>query len=120
MIWTVRILKALLTLGFLGAGAAKLANAEQASAQAAELGLPGWFMLFIGVCEVAGAIGLWVPRCVIAAAVGLGIIMVGAVGSLLRASHPVGELVPALVFLALLVAVVVMTRRKGSASPAEA
>lgn len=120
MIWIVRILKALLTLGFLGAGAAKLANAEQASAQAAELGLPGWFMLFIGVCEVAGAIGLWVPRCVIPAALGLGVIMIGAVGSLLRASHPAGETVPALVFLALLVAVVLLTRKLGATAPAEA
>ena len=50
-----------------------------------QIALPGWFIRFIGVCEVLGAIGLILPRLLrirprltALAAVGLVIIMIGA------------------------------------------
>jgi putative oxidoreductase len=40
--------------------------------------LPIWFMYFIGVCELAGVIGLWIPKLSVWACYGLLIIMAGA------------------------------------------
>ena len=41
--------------------------------------LPIWFMYFIGVAEILGGIGLWIPKLQKWAVWGLEIIMVGAV-----------------------------------------
>jgi DoxX-like family len=79
--WSIQGLLALL---FLIAGAAKLSMPIQTLATAS--GLPGAFMKFIGVAEIAGGLGLFLPRLLrlrpyltALAASGLVIIMVGAV-----------------------------------------
>jgi putative oxidoreductase len=41
--------------------------------------LPVWFMYFIGVCELLGVIGLWMPKLQKLAACGLSVILVGAI-----------------------------------------
>src|SRR5215213_4776315 len=74
-----------LALTFLMAGGSKLVmSAEQMSANS-EIDLPLWFLRFIGVCEVAGALGLILPAIsrirtglTPLAASGLVVIMVGA------------------------------------------
>lgn len=83
------IIQALLALLFLIAGVPKLylpisAMTQQASANA--VALPGWFIRFIGVCEVLGAMGLILPGVfknrqylTTLAALGLALIMAGAV-----------------------------------------
>ena len=75
-----------LALVFLGAGSSKLImSAEQMSANS-EIDLPLWFLRLIGVCEVAGALGLILPSVsrirtglTPLAACGLIVIMAGAV-----------------------------------------
>jgi hypothetical protein len=75
-----------LALTFLFAGGSKLVmSAEQMSANS-EIDFPLWFLRFIGVCEVAGALGLILPSVsrirtglTPLAACGLIVIMVGAV-----------------------------------------
>jgi hypothetical protein len=74
----------LLALLFLFAGIVKLTM--PAPALARQTGLPGWFMRFISVAEIAGALGLVLPGLLRIrrgatplAACGLIIIMVGAV-----------------------------------------
>ena len=75
-----------LALTFLFAGASKLAmSAEQMTSQM-EMDITVWFLRFIGVCEVAGALGLILPSVsrirtglTPLAACGLIVIMVGAV-----------------------------------------
>jgi uncharacterized membrane protein len=53
--------------------------------------------MFIGVCELSGAIGLWIPRLSFWAAAGLIVIMIGAVYThLSNAEAPFGPLVAAL------------------------
>ena len=42
-------------------------------------GYPAWFALLIGVAELAGAIGLLIPRTMRWAILGLGLVMLGAV-----------------------------------------
>jgi DoxX-like protein len=77
------IIQALLALLFLFAGGVKLII--PIAAMAKQVALPGWFLRFIGVCEVLGAIGLILPGITRIrtgltplAASGLVIIMIGA------------------------------------------
>jgi uncharacterized membrane protein YphA (DoxX/SURF4 family) len=81
-LWVVQVLLALL---FLFAGGVKLVTPiEQMTAQL-PVALPGWFLQFVGVCEVLGGLGLLLPgifhireSLTPLAAAGLVIIMIGA------------------------------------------
>lgn len=86
LLWIIQILLALL---FLFAGGMKLKlpiETLQSMGSPNQVQLPGLFLKFIGVCEVLGALGLVLPGLfrtrkglTAVAAVGLAIIMVGAV-----------------------------------------
>jgi putative oxidoreductase len=73
-VWVGRVLMAAL---FLFAGISKLRALPQAATTFKSLGGPR-FMYFIGVCEVAGGIGILVPRTAGLAALCLALLMVGA------------------------------------------
>jgi DoxX. len=83
------ILQILLTLTFLFAGGTKLvvpADVLMKMGSPNQVVFPGWFLKFIGVCEVLGALGLILPGIfrrwqylTPLAAIGLFILMVGAV-----------------------------------------
>lgn len=91
----------LLTLAFLGAGGMKLSGAPEMIANFEKFGFGVGMMYFIGAAEVAGAIGLWLPRLAPLAASGLAIIMVG--GTVVHLMHdPFGEAVPPAVLFILL------------------
>lgn len=119
--WALWIVSGLLTLAFLAAGGNKLLNPAEAGQMFSEhFGLPTWFALFIGACEVAGAVGLWLPRLQTLAACGLSVIMLGAAGSHVRAGDPAANVMAPLVLLALLVTVILLRTRAvgaGRASP---
>ncbi len=72
------VVSALLAALYLFAGSIKLAGTEQAIVSFQNFGYADAFRLFIGVCEVTGAIGLLIPRLASLAAGGLMLIMVGA------------------------------------------
>ncbi len=76
------ILSALLMLAFLGAGIGKLRRAQPVTGTLEDLGVTPGLQLTIGVLEVLGAvgvlIGLWLQPLGIAAAVGLVLMMLGA------------------------------------------
>ena len=81
-LWIVQVVLAAL---FLFAGGFKLIGPVEQMAAQAPIQLPGLFMQFIGVCEVAGALGLILPgllrirpELTTFAAVGLVAIMSGA------------------------------------------
>lgn len=68
-----------LVVVYVGAGGiAKLAGVPYVHSSFPKLGLPAWFGYFIGVCEVVGCIALLVRPLSALAAVGIGIIMIGA------------------------------------------
>jgi len=68
-----------LVILYVGAGGiAKLAGVPYVHSSFPKLGLPGWFGYFIGACEVLGAIALLIRPLSALAALGIGIIMVGA------------------------------------------
>ena len=64
-------------------------------------GYPDWFAFFIGVAELAGAIGVWVPKVARLAAFGLILIMLGAAMTLVRSGDMRGGVVPLIVLFAL-------------------
>jgi putative oxidoreductase len=92
-------------------GAAKLAGVPEVLQSFSVLGLPSWFGYFIGACEVAGAIGLFITPLSALAAVGISIIMLGAV--YFHVAHtPIIEAIPAVLALTLAVFVAIKQRSK--------
>ena len=93
------ILAILLGAAFLLAGISKLTGA--ATPMFAGWGYPAWFAVLIGILEVAGAFGLLFPRTTRPAVLGLGVIMVGALGTHLVNGEPLESIRP-VIFGALL------------------
>jgi uncharacterized membrane protein YphA (DoxX/SURF4 family) len=90
----------LLALPLIAFGGAKLAGVPQVHESFKVLGLPGWFGYFIGACEVAGGVGLFIKPLRSLAALGLCVILVGAL--YFHVTHPpLGAGVPALIYLLL-------------------
>lgn len=108
---TLWIVQGLLTALFLFAGSTKLIlpiEVLTSMGSPNQIVLPGWFLRFIGVAEVLGAIGLILPRLLnilprltSLAAMGLVIIMIGAVSLTFAADGLAPALFPMVVgFLA--------------------
>ncbi|MEM9168644.1 MAG: DoxX family protein [Pseudomonadota bacterium] len=75
LVWAgMALVTAVMAMG----GSAKLAGAPIVLESFEKLGLPRWFATFIGVAELAGAVGIWVRPTSLWAALGIAIIMVGA------------------------------------------
>lgn len=93
----------LLSLEFLAAGGRKLVRKGLAASRAArDLGVPGWLLRVIGGAEVALATALLVPSVRAFALAVLTVLMLGAVGTHLRAGHPLRRALPAVATLVLL------------------
>lgn len=72
------VLQALLAFQFVGAGVLKLIGDPAMVEMFATIGVGQWFRYLVGALELAGAIGLLVPRLAGLAALGLALVMVGA------------------------------------------
>jgi uncharacterized membrane protein YphA (DoxX/SURF4 family) len=95
-LWTIQTLLAAL---FLFAGGMKLVLPIEAMTK--EMVLPGWFLRFIGIAEVLGALGLILPwllgiKRVLTplAAFGLVLIMIGATVITLQTATPGTAMIP--------------------------
>lgn len=75
ILWLLRIALAAM---FLGAGFSKLAGEPVMVEMFEIIGVGQWLRYFVGVCEVAGAVGVLVPRLSVLAAAGLALLMIGA------------------------------------------
>ncbi|WP_426246213.1 DoxX family protein [Nocardioides sp. LHG3406-4] len=75
-LWVVQVL---LATQFVGAGLTKLSGNAAMVDMFAEIGAGQWFRYLVGVLELAGAIGLLLPRLCGLAALGLTGVMAGAV-----------------------------------------
>jgi len=105
-----------ITLGVVAYGASgtsKVLGVEQMAQSFTNYHLPLWFMTFIGACEIAGAIGLLIRRLSALAALGLAIIMLGAISIHLMYDAP-PMAAPAAVLLVLM-GFVAWQRRPGAA-----
>ncbi|MBA2416994.1 MAG: DoxX family protein [Geodermatophilaceae bacterium] len=74
-LWT---LQAALAALFAGGGLAKLGGSPEMVDMFADIGAGQWFRYLVGGLELAGAIGLLIPRLAGLAALGLAALMVGA------------------------------------------
>ena len=72
------VLQVLLALVFAMAGIVKLIGDPTAIDMFATIGIGQWFRYLVGVLEIAGAVGVLIPRFSSLAALGLVCVMVGA------------------------------------------
>ena len=105
------VLSVVLAVGFLGSGAIKLIGNKTALQMRDRVNVGAQLWRVIGALEVAGAVGLLVglavPALGIAAAVGLSLLLIGAVGAHLCANDARNAL-PAALLLLLAVALIVI------------
>jgi uncharacterized membrane protein YphA (DoxX/SURF4 family) len=101
------VLSVLLAAAFLGSGVAKLAAVRRSIEIRDRLGVAAGLWRGIGILEVAAAVGLAVgvavPVLGIAAAVGLLLLLIGAIGTHTR-SHDLSNSIPAVGLLLLTIA----------------
>ena len=71
-------LQIVLAFFFIKAGYDKFANLDRTVGFFGGIGLPGWMVYVIGGAELLGGIGLLIPQTVRLAAIGLVLVMVGA------------------------------------------
>ncbi len=114
-LWIVTIV---LAVAFLLFGTLKLIGAEPLAGEFTKWGYPVWFRLLIGVAEVGGAVLLLLPRTVALSAAGLGVLMVGAVFTHLKAGEG-PQAVPAFVLLVLLAIIGYGRRPRGRAAASD-
>jgi uncharacterized membrane protein YphA (DoxX/SURF4 family) len=78
---TLWVLQLLLAFQFAGGGWLKLSGAPVMVDMFAAIGAGQWFRFVVGALEIAGAIGLLVPRIAGLAALGLSGLLVGAIAT---------------------------------------
>ncbi|MGH3912931.1 MAG: DoxX family protein [Pseudonocardiaceae bacterium] len=94
---TLWVVQALLALFFALIGVLKLIGPQEVVDEFATIGLGQWFRYLTGALELAGGIGLLIPRLAGLAALGLAGVMVGAAITHLTVLPPAtGALFPAL------------------------
>ena len=92
------VLRGAVTALFLFAAFSKLRSPHSFAAY----GYPDWFAIFIGIAEVCGAIGVWIPKVARFAALGLILIMAGAALTLVRVGETRQGAIPLIVLFALI------------------
>jgi uncharacterized membrane protein YphA (DoxX/SURF4 family) len=110
------------TLGYLAIEAGKLAHDAEMREFFTGSGYPVAMMYAVMAAEILGAVGLLVPHTRNAAALGLSLLMLGAIGTHLRNGDPVSDSLDAVRFLVLLGAIAALaslprTRGKGASLP---
>ena len=98
----VWVLTVVLAIVFLGTGISKLVGIGTLGLQAAAMqGFPEWMRILVGLVEIVGAIGLFIPAVAAFAAMLLALVMVPAFMTQ-YASHQGGVWVPLVLFILLL------------------
>jgi len=105
--WT---LTGILAVMFMLAGYSKFVSAGWVE-RFVNWGYAPWFASVIGAAEIAGGIGLFIPKISMLAAFGLVSVMLGAIATHLL-NGEAGHIVTPLIYLAVLSAIIVLRRQK--------
>ncbi|WP_335645542.1 DoxX family protein [Methylobacterium durans] len=108
-----QILRILIALFFLVAAGMKFAGTAFEVAGFERFGYALWFMYVVGALQVVGALLLAMRGTAALGAALLAVIMLGAVGSHLRAGDPVTMAMPAFILLVVLTGIAGLTRPAG-------
>ncbi len=88
------------------------AGADSLPEEFAAYGLPLWFMVVVGIMKVTLALGLlaaiWIPVLAAPLALGLGLLMLGALAMHLKVRDPIRKMLPASAILLLCLAIAVL------------
>jgi uncharacterized membrane protein YphA (DoxX/SURF4 family) len=100
------ILTVFLAIVFFYAGGIKLAGVRAMVQEFAQIGIGQWFRYFTGILEVGGAIGLFVPKYRLWAALLIALVMVGATIVNIAVLHlmPLARITAVLLILSLMLA----------------
>jgi len=113
---TFYILTTLVSLVFIMGAIPKITAQPMSVDGFAQAHLPLWFMYCIGFAELAGAIGIWIPKVQRWALAGLGIIMIGAIVVTALFQNLLYSIVP-LLFIVLLATLYKLGRKKTATLP---
>ena len=87
-------------------------DAKNLREEFASYGLPFWFMCVIGVLKVGMALALltaiWIHSLAQPAAIGLGLLMLGALAMHLKVKDPIKKALPSIVVVAMCVAIALL------------
>lgn len=108
--WTLTIL---LALWLIAAGLSKLAPSDEQLANFENWEVSPEFMLFIGVCEILGAVALFIPKLRPFAVLGLAVILIGAIATHITSDELVKTPTPTIALLLTLSVFLLWRRRKG-------
>ncbi|MGO4547708.1 DoxX family protein [Paenibacillus sp. 2TAB23] len=93
-------------------GGSKLAGAKHQIELFDSIKLPQWFRVVTGCFQIVGCIGLiigyWYPAVAAWTGIGIGIMMLLACLSHFRVKHSIGKVIPALLNLAIAIALVLL------------
>ena len=91
-------------------------NATSIQEEFAAYGLPGWFVWVIGALKVGAAVlliaGLWIPAVVVPTGLLICVLMFGALSMHVKIGDPLKKSMPALLMLAISIAIVLIAMRK--------
>jgi hypothetical protein len=89
-----------------------IGNAKSLREEFAAYGLPFWFMCVVGVLKVGLALALiaaiWIHGVAHPAAIGLGVLMLGAFGMHLKVKDPIQKALPSIAVLAMCAAIALL------------
>ena len=103
------IARAIIAIGFLLASIGKLTSNPQVIGMFENWGYPTRFYLLIGILELVGAILILIPKTVFHTAIGLFIIMIGAMITHI-VSDPIINIIRPLVFMSLLSLIIYLSK----------
>jgi uncharacterized membrane protein YphA (DoxX/SURF4 family) len=96
------------SISFLAVEIGKLTHDAEMRQFFLESGLPVWFLYFVIIAEIFGAIGLFFSKLIIPAASGLAILMVGAIYTHYNNGDPFSDSIEAFHLLILLICIIVI------------